>query len=960
MENKPPNITPVALDYEESRGPSPSSIPSPPSPPNFVAAYHNDKSNNEVKERMSKLEKIIELMYLQNERVKQDNQSIRQETETLKSNDEKKKRISKDLQKRMSKLEKIVELMYNDCVRIKSDNNILKQENESIQKDLQWMKETILSYSTSPTENTTGTTNSNTEERVTYPFVLNNKNGKYENSQENLENEISSEEKRKQTHAEIFIPSLSGEESTITMMEDTVTMDTMDGDEDDESKKLEKEIILEVESSKKSSKDGDLESPKMIKENRISDFGNLIRQISEKMDITKPLLYNTKTIHMFALSIHYDCAIHPTKWKRISSYSLSIYSLLILFFQILVFYSLFFASSFPTCTTHTDCSLGAMCNGFDSDRFRQPRCSACATMIREWDDMDINTGEKKGESFSERKNCSNLLNNRMVEWNPWEKVDQSIIWYESDFTPNFEYAFLSGDTSMATLENSTAMPTSMTQSIEDEEIIMKCLAIRHCQEEKLSSSSVIGIESNPTFSNRFDIKNTCPHLTAIMAKVSTDQIAVFLFLALIFASIISHNMREAAIENILLDHAVHSFHHNGEYQEIDNDPNNDDGNQQQVSSSKFKFNNIGMPLSAFLLRISNRIRIYILPWYAGAAVCSINLSEDLSSKTMVLNLIAVVFVIEADNLLASLFLTKKQTDLATDLIIATKENYHGKDPVEQGTGGERLRKHGHFDTSAVSYSEWTRILGLIVALVLISATMNMQSLLESLHDNERGCDGITFVVGLLFMGLFPGLVILIQALWTVVFGRDIIDNTDPHDNDTVHAGCCSNVDDDMLLQPSTKRKLFFGMLEFFRNYISFALCWWFLNLSASFVTPEANSFYPPFQIWLSILSTLYAVIRLSLIVNDFGIDKASDNDSTGNDNAVMNISISSSQQGQSSLTEQESKNGSKLSSFKVTIPSQETLEEYWEKLKDNTFFNVVMLFFWIAIQLWAMVSLITM
>ena len=101
--------------------------------------------------------------------------------------------------------------------------------------------------------------------------------------------------------------------------------------------------------------------------------------------------------------------------------------------------------------------------------------------------------------------------------------------------------------------------------------------------------------------------------------------------------------------------------------------------------------------------------------------------------------------------------------------------------MENGEDEEMPRSQGHIHTSVLF---WTRILGWIVSFVIFFVTMNIQSLLLLFYE-RKGCDGIVFLFGLLFLGLCPIIVITFQALWTIAYGTEV---SCLCDNDTGHAG----------------------------------------------------------------------------------------------------------------------------------------------------------------------------
>ena len=124
--------------------------------------------------------------------------------------------------------------------------------------------------------------------------------------------------------------------------------------------------------------------------------------------------------------------------------------------------------------------------------------------------------------------------------------------------------------------------------------------------------------------------HACDYLTLVKNKLTRPQMAVFVFMVFIFASHMSTDMEEAAIEEALLLNAG------------------------------FKEDSFGGIIPAQLLLVSLRYRRFILPWAIGAAVIAINLTDDLSIKNILLNVLALEFLLNADSLLV-VFLCKSRT-----------------------------------------------------------------------------------------------------------------------------------------------------------------------------------------------------------------------------------------------------------------------------------------------------------
>jgi len=215
-------------------------------------------------------------------------------------------------------------------------------------------------------------------------------------------------------------------------------------------------------------------------------------------------------------------------------------------------------------------------------------------------------------------------------------------------------------------------------------IMNYCLAWKHC--ENTNIALIDGLS-----------EYTCPHLFLKIQKLSWDVLYAFIFVSILFASILSQDIEEAAVEHMLLDFSI-----------------------QSLPADK------SMPLSAFVIRITNRIRMYIIPALAGAAGSSIILSGNPSTNGIMLNLLAVLFITEADNLFASLFLSPYQQVLGDDL---------AQDARNEGND---------------KYSSWVgTIYPLLISSTMVLLTVEMHDLitvLEKWYNQNWGCGGNFWVL----------------------------------------------------------------------------------------------------------------------------------------------------------------------------------------------------------------------
>ena len=320
------------------------------------------------------------------------------------------------------------------------------------------------------------------------------------------------------------------------------------------------------------------ESISVHTQRRLSFFQHQNIQISSGSNV-----YNTNTLFILAVSVAYQRAQIPTLRTRgiicIMAWSLVFF----LFIQVYVLRVLQLDSEHPTCTKHTDCKTGEMCDAF-STFFRQPRCGPCV-----W----LNFYENPCE----------------VDVDLEELLENS--WFHSNFTANVDME----------AEN-------MSNIFSSEADAMRCVSEQYCQR-----TTPVGL-----------IGDGCSRIKELTEKASGSAYAVLFFMAILFAVYFYKDMEEAEVENALLDFIISS-----------------------EPADTFW-------ISMFVIRITNRARRYLLPFYTAFAGAAIILSEDLSAKNITLNLLALIFVIEADDLVAVLVTSANQRQEANSLVENAKMN----------------------------------------------------------------------------------------------------------------------------------------------------------------------------------------------------------------------------------------------------------------------------------------------
>lgn len=232
----------------------------------------------------------------------------------------------------------------------------------------------------------------------------------------------------------------------------------------------------------------------------------------------------------------------------------------------------------------------------------------------------VNCELAAGLNFYYDLDCDNMIDDPF-----WEitDIDQTFLWFDR----NGEYHY---DRSIIPDFN-----TTITTELRHEAIYNICLFNKHCADtmpfrRQDEGHLAIGIIA---------------YLDLLMSEMSTDQIIILAFVAIFFGSIITEELTEASIEDAVL---------NTIYNDI--------------------FSN-SIPLK--IIRVSLRIRQLVLPWTVGAATISVMLTDNLSAKNVLLNFLAVCFLVESDNMLSSILLSNKDKEIVENVLFGDESRYNG-------------------------------------------------------------------------------------------------------------------------------------------------------------------------------------------------------------------------------------------------------------------------------------------
>merc|ERR1712151_462292 len=121
-----------------------------------------------------------------------------------------------------------------------------------------------------------------------------------------------------------------------------------------------------------------------------------------------------------------------------------------------------------------------------------------------------------------------------------------------------------------------------------------------------------------------------------MTKLDTVGYIIILFVSVLFAYYVQGDIEESIIEEILLDFGVKK---QTSLQEQDIYP---------YPYQPFPLSPVGV------LRLALRMKKFVIPWYICAAGTTIIITESINAKNILLNLIAIIFIAEADNIAYSM------------------------------------------------------------------------------------------------------------------------------------------------------------------------------------------------------------------------------------------------------------------------------------------------------------------
>ena len=268
---------------------------------------------------------------------------------------------------------------------------------------------------------------------------------------------------------------------------------------------------------------------------------------------------------------------------------------------------------------------------------------------------------------------------------------------------------------------------------------IECMQRLHCVR-----SSIIGLDPNDQLFNgsgnflpedkslfetlRYD---GCDHLKMTLSKLSYTHIIVFCcFVSLIYAVHLYEDIDESITEEAILNYGLH----------------------QRTFCRPDSLRN---PFSAGIVCLSLRTRKFALPWFVAAAAGLITVGETMSSRNILLNVLAIGFITEADNRVGKMFLNKSQTKFINDHI--SKLNVLGQDSF--------VSKFPLFRSCFSGF--WSRFLACLPMIAVIIVVLNSQTFMKLIAPTffqSDPCGDMSWIICYFFFFCCPVVVVFLESI----------------------------------------------------------------------------------------------------------------------------------------------------------------------------------------------------
>jgi hypothetical protein len=253
--------------------------------------------------------------------------------------------------------------------------------------------------------------------------------------------------------------------------------------------------------------------------------------------------------------------------------------------------------------------------------------------------------------------------------------------------------------SCMTMRWSKSKPTSSCESYEDtnEDVLVWISKDGNYHPSDLNNSTAIGCLEYLHCDGTDTGTNNCDYLDLNLDKITWPNKIVFFFVAILFSGSLYQDIKESMVEEELLNHALAKTA--GTHQ-----------SRAQKNSTQ---------LLAWIVRLTLRLRIFVLPWAIAAASTTIIVVESLSAKNILLNLLAIGFIAEADNVFGQIFLSDSQKSRADDFVDQSKKEV---------------------DKDDVNISPlWLRSFAILPTVIMVVAVLNMKEFLIMFSYDAREC-----------------------------------------------------------------------------------------------------------------------------------------------------------------------------------------------------------------------------
>ena len=405
---------------------------------------------------------------------------------------------------------------------------------------------------------------------------------------------------------------------------------------------------------------------------------------------------NTGTLGLYAVVV----VVHPSAriTHRVRAWLTAAGLLLFVLLEVFVFTAVIFESSFLKCNAVDDCPTGTFCTlpGMTG----LPHCGDCIGSPQITNDNDENTEtptktprvNDDDDGFYDDENTKeptyatiyyDLTNDYYLNNKTCSALFPPGIWEKRDYALNADY---------------NELPLTPFEEFDWSRDYdkYKCLSANHCTDTDMDAPA-----------NDYKTQH-CDYIVRNKEKMDVQIWILLLVLSLLWTLSVCQEIEEAAIEEIVLNHHV---------EDTLNGP-------------------------AEVVRRALRIRKYLIPLYATSSTIVLLITDTISSKVIILKLLAIGLLLEADNAVAMLFLSNRY-DVMMDAV------------MREVDGSASVAAQGTFF--------WTRVQGLLCAVILVGAMYRIEQFV-------RGCDYLYFFLYQII--IIPALMIFTgQFLYSFICAR---------------------------------------------------------------------------------------------------------------------------------------------------------------------------------------------